>query len=79
MCSSILGLQQLLTASALSNLLMRYLISQSVSQSLNKIQFPLVNPRHRVFSDVKFTKLLRFKQAPMLPKNPLIHSYKYGG
>ena len=55
-----------LTASALSNLLMRYLISQSVSQSLNKIQFPLVNPRHRasqsfrVFSDVKFTKLLRF-------------------
>ena len=56
----------LLTASALSNLLMRYLISQSVSQSLNKIQFPLVNHKHcvsqsfRVFSDVKFTKLLRF-------------------
>ena len=66
MCSYILGLQQLLTASALFNLLMRYLISQNVSQSLNEIQFPLVNTRHRVsqsfriFSDVKLTKLLRF-------------------
>ena len=54
------------TASALSNLLMRYLFLPSVSQSLNKIQFTLVNPIHRVsqsfsvFSDVKFTKLLRF-------------------
>ena len=63
---------------------MRYLISQSVNQSLNKIQFPLVNPRHRVcqsfrvFSDVKFSNLLRFKQTPLLPKYPL-HSYKYGG
>ena len=61
-----IGVQQLLTASALSNLLMRYLISLSVSKSLKKIQLPLVNPRHRgsqsyrVFSDVKFTKLLRF-------------------
>ena len=51
------------TVSALSNLLMRYLISQSVGQSLNKIQLPLVNrvsQSFRVFSDVKFTKLSRF-------------------
>ena len=52
MSSPILGLQQLLTASVLSNFLMRYLISQSVSQS-NKIQFSLVNPRHRVIKSLR--------------------------
>ena len=63
--------QQLLTASALSNTLMRYLISQGVSQFLNKIQFLLVNLRHRV------SQSFRVFQMSNLPTSYVFNKPRY--